>query len=915
MKKIAILGLVAFAATAIAGTEVVNGIEWHYSISDSVATIIGDYDTYEIDIGNDVYKDLSGTITIPSTLGGCPVTRINTSVFSGCSALTSITIPDTVTSIGDSAFEDCSGLKSITIPNSVTFIGNRAFSGCSGLKLIAIPNARTWIGDAAFSGCSGLQSITIPNATAIRSRTFSDCPDAIIDTTSIPGVKLFNKWVVGHDASLAGILNLVDVCGIADGSFSGCTVLTSITIPNSVTYIGDSAFEDCSGLKSITIPKGVTNIGNNAFYGCSGLTKITIPDSVTSIGASAFSGCSGLKLISLGNGVKSIGEEAFENCSGLTSITIPNSVTSIEHGAFSGCSGLTKITIPDSVTSVGGWLFHGCENLKKISCSTEIQYELARSGGNCPATIRKTSQGYKYATLAGRNWCLIVSIPVDAKTVPASLDGKKVISFDSANGRARGKLKLSNGISEIGGGAFNGCTELTSIVIPKSVKRIGWNAFCLQTGGEETESNVPCPLDAVHVSDLAAWCAIRFAPFVFDGDLRFGETWSDGKTTTHSFAFPLSNPISITGSLTLNGKEIRKLSIPSTVPEISDYAFLRAFRITSLTVPNNVTNIGFAAFAGCSGLSSVSLSDGLTALGDYAFSGCGKLASITVPGVRTIGKGTFRNCATLKEVVIKSGTETIEGASFVPGAWHNYWEDGDRWVEAHWDDDSPFFGCAKLQSLTIPASVTSIGEQAFASCANLKQLVLPSRFKGKTKNLGIPTGCAIRYVSDCTIRFNANGGAGAMAAKTAKPGKKVKLPANKFVRKGYKFFGWSRKPTGAVAYKDKWNGVPKNAAGKALAACETTTLYAVWAKPAYKVKFYANGGNGTMAVEKFAYGKAKRLSANKFKRKGYAFKGWAKSKALAKKGTIAYKNKKSVKNLVKNGKTVKLYAVWKKTKK
>ena len=72
------------------------------------------------------------------------------------------------------------------------------------------------------------------------------------------------------------------------------------------------------------------------------------------------------------------------------------------------------------------------------------------------------------------------------------------------------------------------------------------------------------------------------------------------------------------------------------------------------------------------------------------------------------------------------------------------------------------------------------------------------------------------------------------------------------------------------------------------------------------------GVTGTMSEETFTYGKKKKLSKNKFKRKGYVFKGWAKSKALAKKGKVAYKNKQAVKNLVTNGKTVKLYAVWKK---
>ena len=87
-------------------------------------------------------------------------------------------------------------------------------------------------------------------------------------------------------------------------------------------------------------------------------------------------------------------------------------------------------------------------------------------------------------------------------------------------------------------------------------------------------------------------------------------------------------------------------------------------------------------------------------------------------------------------------------------------------------------------------------------------------------------------------------------------------------------------------------------------------MYAQWAKKYYKVAFYANGGKGRMAKQTMTYGKAAKLRANKFKRKGYTFQGWAKSRN----GKVVYKNKKAVKNLVKNGKTVKLYAKWAKNK-
>ena len=125
--------------------------------------------------------------------------------------------------------------------------------------------------------------------------------------------------------------------------FSGCSGLTSIEIPNSITSIGSYAFESCSGLTSITIPNSVTSIRFRTFYNCSGLTSITIPNSVTSIEDGAFSGCSGLTSVTIPNGVTRIGEYAFNNCSGLTSVTIGSGVRNIYYYAFANCENLTDV--------------------------------------------------------------------------------------------------------------------------------------------------------------------------------------------------------------------------------------------------------------------------------------------------------------------------------------------------------------------------------------------------------------------------------------------------------------------------------------------------------------------------------------------------------------------------------------------
>ena len=117
-----------------------------------------------------------GTITIPATIEGNPVTSIGLQAFSGCRGLTSITIPDSVTTIGVRAISFCTNLTSITIPDSITSIGEDAFEGCSSLKSIRIPDSVTSIGGGAFRWWRSLTSITIPDSvTSIGSLAFYEC--------------------------------------------------------------------------------------------------------------------------------------------------------------------------------------------------------------------------------------------------------------------------------------------------------------------------------------------------------------------------------------------------------------------------------------------------------------------------------------------------------------------------------------------------------------------------------------------------------------------------------------------------------------------------------------------------------------------------------------------------------------------
>lgn len=191
-----------------------------------------------------------------------------------------------------------------------------------------------------------------------------------------------------------------------------------------------------------------------------------------------------------------------------------------------------------------------------------------------------------------------------------------------------------------------------------------------------------------------------------------------------------------------------------------------------------------------------------------------------------------------------------------------------------------------------------------------KQTVRDLVSSGKTVTL-----YAVWAKAKYKVGYNAYGGTlpkgVKMAAQTHAYGTAAKLAKNQFTRSGYVFAGWATSKanakSGVIAYGNAQkvkNLTPKGG---------TVTLYAVWAKPKYKIAFYANGGKGATVVQTVKYGKAVNLAKCKFiAPKGRKFAGWATSAAKAKAGKVKYKNKAAVKNLLLTGKTVKLYAIWKK---
>lgn len=260
-----------------------------------------------VTVDNETIHQTSCKLDYEVINGGCRIT--------GCSNCVheSVHVPQiidgyAVIAIDQYAFRDCATFTTVVIPKSVTEIGYGAFYSCVRLTSVTFNSAATLI-EGAFRECSSLQTVTF--ASDVKLKT------------------------------------------IGSSTFSGCSKLQSITIPETVTSIGSQAFYGCTRLQSVTIPKDVAFIGNGVFIGCSNLEKVAFE----------------------GNRLTSIGDNAFYSCDSLASIVIPEGVTDVGANAFYGCDILAAVTIPQSVTYIGSGAFAHCPKLNTVYYGgTEAQW-------------------------------------------------------------------------------------------------------------------------------------------------------------------------------------------------------------------------------------------------------------------------------------------------------------------------------------------------------------------------------------------------------------------------------------------------------------------------------------------------------------------------------------------------------------
>ena len=507
------------------------------NLPDGVTTI-GDYAFYEcyrlasVTLGNGLtsigsqafmYCSALKSIVIPNS-----VTNIGASAFSCCSSLDSVAIGNGLRKISDHTFYKCSALVYFTMPDSIESIGKHAFFTCKSLKNINVPSTVTTIGAYAFSGCSELESIHIPEGVLeIRERTFENCSSlkSILLPQSITNIRR-NAFV---GCTTLGTIDFPEgVKSIEEGTFGNCTSLASITIPNSVMTIELGAFSNtayyndaknweegvlyisnclieaktsiagdysikpgtrmiadyalfgCNNLTSVTFAQSVKSIGDASFYECKKMNVVNMSDSLQNIGNRAFAYCELLNPVTIPVGVKTFGEEVFMGCKSLvsviwnakecqdfpyfyvapffrisskiTSITFGDEVEYIPAGMCYGLSAVPSVTIPVNVKRIGKDAFESCTSMTSITWNAKHY---------CDTLDYSPFEGIEYIVKS-------FTFGEDIETIPP---------YVCKEMREVSEIIIPDGVISIGRHAFNYCTGIQSINIPKGVTTIGSAAF------------------------------------------------------------------------------------------------------------------------------------------------------------------------------------------------------------------------------------------------------------------------------------------------------------------------------------------------------------------------------------------------------------------------------------------------------
>ncbi len=440
------------------------------------------------------------------------------------------------------------------------------------------------------------------------------------------------------------------------------------------------------------------------------LTSVTIPNSVTNIGSSAFNGCTSLKKVNYTGDVRGwlsinmIGEYSnpiyysrnlYINDALLTDLVIPNGVTEISYSfAYDTC--ITSVTIPNNVTSIGEEAFDGCTGL------TSVVWNAKKCGG--------WSSVYYSPFYSARGNITSFTFGNEVDSIPSYLcSGMSNLT----------SITIPNSVTIIGEYAFEGCTNIQKFTFPANLTTIGYYAL---KGCTSLTSVV--------------WNVKNIADFSFD-KMPFYNSYYKIDLRSQITSFTFGDEVEcIPANLCYGMSKLTSITIPNSVTSIGEKAFNHCTGLTSVTIGNGVTSIGKYAFYNCTGLTSVTIGNSVTSIGSSILYGCTSLTAITIgSSVTRIEENAFKTCTGLKKV---NYTGDVRGWLNVnmENVYSNpiYYSrnlyindvlltdvvipDGVTEISAAFAYDN------SITSVTIPNSVTSIGNSAFYQCRGLTSVTI-----------------------------------------------------------------------------------------------------------------------------------------------------------------------------------------------
>ena len=631
--------------------------------------------------------------------------------FKGCKYLTEITIPASVTKIEANAFNGCTGLTSVkfegTQDDNALTIQEAAFLGCSGLTEIELPANLTTLEQFAFGRTTKLTKVTVKTVGDV---TFANnaFTDTVNGTTYVKTLVLGNhvgaieiNGVFGNAIEAVEVDNndnYLSEDGVLYNNESGVKTkllyypsgkTDDFQIPETVKEITARVFKDKLNIKNITIGANVEVIGEGAFDGCTNLRSITFLSSTKdlAIGAEAFRDCTALTTENfvLPARVNTIGAEAFFNCDGLKTFVVPEGVTALGTGAFWNCSNLTTLSLPSTLETFGLYAVGGddtqtenmftlCDALTTITVHQDNDYYFAQNGVLYGKDNDKAVALY-FAPMKTTG-AVVIPNTVDEIWAKAFKNNKGVtsITFDGTH----------EGTFRIGAEAFYGCEKLDTLELPEGLDVVAKSMFynC------KALTNISIPNTVAEVKKGAFTGCIQLATVTFEAGNETLELVLEDGTSSES----------VFGML----PKLQKVVLPERMKKIGKSAFYCCYQLTEVNIPTTVTEISDYAFTKCP-ITEVTLSEGLKIIGMEAFSGC-KLTEVTIPAsVELIGyfdgewgdphggssgnsRASFKDNVNLATVTFKPNSQL-------------------KWIMS-----ATFEGCKALTYLEIPASVEYLGD-------------------------------------------------------------------------------------------------------------------------------------------------------------------------------------------------------------